>query len=150
MSASIAEKQRFVETDERNIKQQQQQQMQMQMQQQQEALQAQMQDKQAEREFKDSMNQRDNETKIVVAEINSQAEMAILQLKNHMTAEDELNDGIEPDDYSQEAKDRLMEQMREFDARLKLDRDKLEFDKQKSKEDLEIKRIKARSGGTKK
>ena len=60
--------------------------------------------------------------KIVVAEINSQAEMAILQLKNHMTVEDELNDGVEPDEYSQEAKDRLMEQMREFDERLKLDR----------------------------
>ena len=150
MSASIAEKQRFVEVDERNIKQQHQQELEMQAQQQQQALQMQMQDKQAEREFKDGMNQRDNETKIVVAEINSQAEMAILQLKNHMTAEDELNDGIEPDDYSQEAKDKLMEQMREFDARLKLDRDRLEFDKQKSKEDLAIKRTKAKSGGTKK
>jgi hypothetical protein len=39
MSASIAEKQRFVERDENNIKQQQQEQMQMQMQQQQQALQ---------------------------------------------------------------------------------------------------------------
>ena len=150
MSASIAEKQRFVEVDERNIKQQHQQELEMQAQQQQQALQMQMQDKQAEREFKDGMNQRDNETKIVVAEINSQAEMAILQLKNHMTAEDELNDGIEPDDYSQEARDKLMEQMREFDARLKLDRERLEFDKQKSKEDLAIKRTKAKSGGTKK
>ena len=150
MSASIAEKQRFVEVDERNIKQQHQQELEMQAQQQQQALQMQMQDKQAEREFKDGMNQRDNETKIVVAEINSQAEMAILQLKNHMTVEDELNDGVQPDEYSQEAKDKLMEQMREFDARLKLDRDRLEFDKQKSKEDLAIKRTKAKSGGTKK
>lgn len=150
MSASLAEKQRFVEVDERNIKQQHQQELEMQMQQQQQALQMQMQDKQAEREFRDGMNQRDNETKVVVAEINSQAEMAILQLKNRMTVEDELNDGIEPDDYSQEAKDKLMEQMREFDARLKLDRERLEFDKQKSKEDLAIKRTKANSGGTKK
>lgn len=68
-----------------------------------------MQDKQAERDFKDALNQRDNETKVVVAEINSQAEMAILQLKNHMTEEDEENDGISPDEYSQEAKDKLME-----------------------------------------
>lgn len=150
MSASLAEKQRFVEVDERNIKEQKQQELQMQAQQQQQQLQMQMQDKQAEREFKDQMNQRDNETKIVVAEINSQAEMAILQLKNHMTEEDEINDGIEPDEYSQEAKDKLMEQMREFDARLKLDRERLDFDKQKSKEDLAIKRIKARGGGTKK
>ena len=68
-----------------------------------------MQDKQAERDFKDALNQRDNETTVVVAEINSQAEMAILQLKNHMTEEDEENDGISPDEYSQEAKDKLME-----------------------------------------
>ena len=153
MSASVAEKQRFVETDERRIKQEQMQQQQMQMQQQQQALEAQMQDKQAERQFKDTLNQRDNETKVVVAEINSQAEMAILQLKNRMTEMDEMNednDGISPDEYSQEAKDRLMEQMREFDERLKLDRDRLEFDKQRSKEDLAIKRTKAKSGGQKK
>lgn len=141
MTASIAEKQRFVERDENNIKQQQQQQMQQQMQQQQQALEAQMQDKQAERDFKNALNQRDNETKVVVAEINSQAEMAILQLKNRMTELDE--EGMAPEDYSPEAKDKLMEQMREFDERLKLDRDRLEFDKQKSKEDLAIKRTKA-------
>ena len=141
MTASIAEKQRFVERDENNIKQQQQHQMQQQMQQQQQALEAQMQDKQAERDFKNALNQRDNETKVVVAEINSQAEMAILQLKNRMTELDE--EGMAPEDYSPEAKDKLMEQMREFDERLKLDRDRLEFDKQKSKEDLAIKRTKA-------
>ena len=67
-----------------------------------------------------------------------------------MTEEDEENDGISPDEYSQEAKDKLMEQMRQFDAKLKLDREKFEFDKQKSKEDLEIKRIKASQKGVKK
>jgi hypothetical protein len=131
-SASIAEKQRFVERDELKIKQQQQQQLQQQAQQQQQQLEAQMQDRQAEREFKDALNQRDNETKVVVAEINSQAEMAILQLKNRMTELDEANadnDGIAPDDYSQEAKDKLLEEIRQFDARLKLDREKFEFDK---------------------
>lgn len=153
MSASIAEKQRFVEASENRIKQQRQQEQQMQMQQQQQALQMQLEDKQAEREFKDSINQRDNETKVVVAEINSQAEMAILQLKNRMTELDQLdqeNDGVAPEEYSQEAKDKLMESMRQFDARLKLDRDRLNFDKQKSKEDLAIKRMKVKSGGTKK
>lgn len=151
MSASIAEKQRFVERDEMNIKQQQQQQQQQQLQQQQQALQAQMQDKQAEREFKDTINQRDNETKVVVAEINSQAEFAILQLKNRMTELDELIDAqSEPEEYSQEAKEKLLEQMRQFDAKLQLDRDRLEFEKQKSKEDLAIKRMKAKNSGTKK
>ena len=111
-----------------------------------------MEDKQADREMKDQMNQRDNETKVVVAEINSQAEFAILQLKNRMTELDQLDqdrDGVVPEEYSQEAKDKLMEQMRQFDARLKLDRERLEFDKQKSKEDLEIKRMKAKSSNKK-
>lgn len=148
MSASIAEKQRFVERNELQIKQEQQQQQQMQMQQQQQALQAQMQMQQEERQFKDTLNQRDNETKVVVAEINSQAEMAILQLKNRMTELDQLDedkDGVVPEEYSQEAKDRLMEQMREFDARLQLDKERLQFDKDKAKTDAEIKRMKAKS-----
>lgn len=148
MSASIAEKQRYVERDELNMRQQQQQQQQAALQQQQEALQAQLQDKQAEREFKDNLNQRDNETKVVVAEINSQAEMAILQLKNRMTALDE--EGMTPEDYSQEAKDRLMQDMLKFDKKLALDKERLEFDKQRSKEDLAIKRMKAKSSGGKK
>ena len=152
MSASIAEKQRFVEVNETKLKQQKQQEQQAQMQQQQQIAQMQMEDKQADREMKDQMNQRDNETKVVVAEINSQAEFAILQLKNRMTELDQLDqdrDGVVPEEYSQEAKDKLMEQMRQFDARLKLDRERLEFDKQKSKEDLEIKRMKAKSSNKK-
>ena len=140
-SASLAEKQRYIENDEAKRMQEAQQQQQQQMQLQQQQMQAQMQNLQQDRELKDELNQRDNETKVVVAQINSQAEMAILQLKNHMTEEDELRDGIQdPEDYSQEAKDKLMEQMRQFDARLKLDRERLEFDKQKAKTDAEIKR----------
>ena len=116
------------------------------MQQQQIEMNAQI--EQAKMQQTDTLNQRDNETKVVVAEINSQAEMAILQLKNRMTEMDEMNednDGISPDEYSQEAKDKLMEQMREFDARLQLDRERLEFDKQKAKTDADIKRMKAKS-----
>ena len=135
MSASIAEKQRFVEADEQKIKQEQAQQQQQQMQMQQQQLQANMQAQEEERKFKDQINQRDNETKIMVAEINSQAEMAILQLKNHMTEEDELRDGIQPDEYSEAEKEKLMESMRQFDEKLRLDRDKVEFEKQKTKID---------------
>ena len=38
-----------------------------------------------------------------------------------------------------EAKDKLKEQIREFDLRLKLDRDKLNLDKEKAKKDAELK-----------
>ena len=101
----------------------------------------------------------DNETKIVVAEINSQAEMAILQLKNRMTELDQLDqekDGVAPEEYSQEAKDKLMQDMLQFNKRLELDKEKLNFEKQKHHEDLQLKKeisnnqLKARSGGTKK
>jgi len=47
--------------------------------------------------------------------------MAILQLKNRMTEmdkENEDNDGVSPDDYSQEAKDKLMQDMIKFDKKL--------------------------------
>ena len=139
-TASLAEKQKIVEIDEQKIKDQQQQLQQQQLQQQQQQMEMEMQVRQQEMQFKDALNQRDNETKIMVAEINSQAEMAILQLKNHMTEEDKLNDGIEPDEYSQEAKDKLAESMRQFNERLKLDKDRLKFDKEKAQTDAEIKR----------
>lgn len=140
MTASIAEKQRFIENDERRIREEAQQQQQQQLQMQQQQQQALLQQKQMEMQQKDLINQRDNETKITVAEINSQAEMAILQLKNHMTVEDELRDGIEPEEYSQEAKERLMEEMRQFDAKLQLDREKLNWERERHNTDNELKR----------
>ena len=41
--------------------------------------------------------------------------------------------------HSQEAKDKLMENIRQFDERIKLDRERLEFDKSKAKEDARLK-----------
>lgn len=70
----------------------------------------------------------DNETKILVATISAQAR-----------ANDVENDGVAPEEYSQEAKDKLAEQIREFDARLKLDRERLAFDKDKAKTDARLK-----------
>lgn len=66
-----------------------------------------------------------NETKILVAT---------------MSANSNQEDGIEEPEYTQEAKDKLMESMRQFDARLKLDRDRLEFDKHRATVDADIKR----------
>lgn len=140
MSASLAEKQRFVEADEQRIKQEQQQVQQQQMQQQQQQVEAQMQNAKEERDFKDKINQRDNDTKVMVAEINSQAEMAILKLKNDMTVADQLNEeGMAPEEYSQEAKDKLMQDMLKFDKQLAFNREKLAFDKQKHREDNALK-----------
>ena len=123
-SSSLAEKQRMVEENEQQMIQRQQEAQQQQMQQQQQQLQAQAQMKQTEMELQDSLNQRDNETKILVATINAQSQ----------------NDGIKEQIASEESKANLMEKMREFDERLKLDRDRLEFDKKKAETDAELKR----------
>lgn len=123
-SSSLAEKQRMVEENEQQMIQRQQEAQQQQMQQQQQQLQAQAQMKQTEMELQNSLNQRDNETKILVATINAQSQ----------------NDGIKEQIASEESKANLMEKMREFDERLKLDRDRLEFDKKKAETDASIKR----------
>lgn len=84
-----------------------------------------------EQEYK--MNSENNETKIIVAEINSQAEADRLAMMNH-------DDGIEEPEFTEEARANLLEKMRQFDERLKLDRERLAFDKDKAKTDAELKR----------
>lgn len=84
-----------------------------------------------EQEYK--MNSENNETKIIVAEINSQAEADRLAMMNQ-------DDGIEEPEFTEEARANLLEKMRQFDERLKLDRERLAFDKSKAKIDAELKR----------
>ena len=121
-SASLAEKQRLVESDERRIQERQAQQAQMEQQMQEAQLQQQAALEQAKMEQAERINERDNETKIIVANISHSAD-----------------DGITEPEYSQEAKDKLAESMRQFDARLKLDRDRLELDKKKAADDVRLK-----------
>lgn len=73
-SASIQEKMRLIEADEKQMQRQQQEEMQRQQELQQQQIQAQMQTAQMEMQQKDLLNQRDNQTKIEVAQINAQAE----------------------------------------------------------------------------
>lgn len=125
-SSSLAEKQRMVEKNEQELMQRQQEAQQQQMEMEQQKLQAEAQAKEAEMQLKDQLNQRDNETKIVVATISAQSSMT--------------DDGIQEPEFSEEAKAKLMENMRQFDERLKLDRERLAFDKNKAKVDAELKR----------
>ena len=113
--------------------QEQQQQQQQQMQMQQEALQMQQEAAQKQLEYNDLINQRDNETKVLVAEINSQAEFAVLQLKNHLTEmdmEEKENTDI------QATKQRLMEEMRQFDSKIALEREKVALKKREIDEKI--------------
>ena len=123
-SASLIEKQRLVEKDERAIQERNAQAQQEQLQAQQQQAEMQMQLQQAELEQKEQANIRDNETKILVATISANSNQ---------------NDGIEEPVYSQEAKDKLAENMRQFDEKLRLERDKLALDRKKADMDYNIK-----------
>ena len=126
-TASIAEKVKLVEVEEQKMKQQQQEQAQQEQQLQQQQMQMQQEIAAQQMQFEQEKIDKECETRIMVAEINSQAEMAILQLKNHMTEEDKLKEG----EYSEADKAALMEKMRQFDAKLQLDKSKLDFEKKK-------------------
>lgn len=127
-SSSLAEKQRLIEKDEKDIRERQAQAQQQQLESQQQIAQMQNEQKQAELQQKDIQNQRDNETKIQVALISAQSRTTDVE-----------EDGIAPDEYSQEAKDKLAEQIREFDEKMKLEWTKHKETQSKNAKDAELK-----------
>ena len=127
-SSSLAEKQRIVENDERKIQERNAQAQQQQLEVQQQEAQMRQEAEMAKMELEDTLNQRDNETKILVAQI-----AASIKVNENDT------DGIQ-EPMSDEAKEKLREQVRQFDARLALDRDRLNFDKDKARTDASLKR----------
>lgn len=130
-SCSLAEKQRMVEANEKKLQEQQQQQQQQQMETQQMQIQQQAATEQARMEQEYKIHSEDNETKILIAEINSQAESDRLALMNKDYAEEDV--------YTQKDKAELAEKIREFDLRLKFDREKLAHEKSKDKKDQTLK-----------
>ena len=130
-SCSLAEKQRMVEANEKRLKEQQQQQQQQQMEIQQMQIQQQAATEQARMEHEYKINSENNETKILIAEINSQAESDRLSLMNKDYAEEDV--------YTQKDKAELAEKIREFDLRLKFDKDKLAQEKAKTQKDQALK-----------
>ena len=123
-SVSLIEKQRLVEQDEQELQERAEQMQQQQLQSQQQIAQMTAQQKEKELALQEEANIRDNETKIVVANINAQSK---------------INDGIEEPEFSEEKKAELLEKIREFDKRLELDRERLNFDKEKAKTDARLK-----------
>ena len=120
-TTSTAEKQHMVETSENRIKEQQQQQQEQQMQLQQQQLEVQAQQAEAQRELQYQMHQEDNETKILVAQINSEAEAQRFAMMNH-----------DNDEANTIEREKLSENARQFD-------EKLALDKQKQKDDARLK-----------
>lgn len=118
-SSSLAEKQRLVERDERAIQERNAQAAQQQQESQERIAQMEMSQKQAELEQKEQANIRDNEVKLMIASIQVEKD----------------SDGIKEPEFSEESKANLKEKIREFDEKLKLDKEKLEFERRKHKED---------------
>lgn len=127
-SSSLAEKQRLIEKDEKAIQERQAQAQQQQLESQERLAQMQTEQKQAELQQKEQSNIRDNETRILVAQISAQARNT-----------DPEGDGIAPEEYSQEAKDKLLESIRQFDEKMKLEWAKLDETKRKNDKDAELK-----------
>lgn len=124
-SCSMAEKQRLVERNEQEMLQRQQEAQQQQQQQQQQQLEMQAQQQEAQMQMQDTLNQRDNETKVLIATISANAKYQ--------------DDGIQEQPFSEEAKANLLEKMRQFDETMKFNREKLAFDKDKATTDARLK-----------
>ena len=121
----------MVEANEKRLQEQQQQQQQQQIEIQQMQIQQQATTEQARMEQEYKINSENNETKILIAEINSQAESDRLALMNKDYAEEDV--------YTQKDKAELAEKIREFDMRLKFDREKLAYEKTKTNKDQALK-----------
>ena len=123
-NCSMAEKIKMIENDENRMREQAQQQAQQAQQAQQQQAEMVLQQQQAEMQLKDTLNQRDNDTKLLIA--NMQA----------LASKDVDKDGIIENPMDMQ---KLNEQIREFNAKLDFDKEKLQFDKVKHSEDLENK-----------
>lgn len=122
-SSSLAEKQRLVERNEQQMMERQQQAQQQELQARQEEAMANAQMKEAELAQKEAANIRDNETKLAIA---------------HISAASTPEGTMEPS-FSEEAKANLKEKMREFDEKIRLDREKFNHEKATTKEELRLK-----------
>ena len=120
-SASIAEKQRLIEEDENETMAAQQQALQQEQQLEQQKLEAANQLEIVKLEQEDKLNERDNEVKLLIANINAQNKSNI------------DNDGIQEPSILE--KQKLEESIRQFNAKLKLDKEKLNLEKKKAEED---------------
>ena len=123
-SGSTSEKIKMLEQSEQEMREYQQQMQQQQLQAQQQQAQMELQFKQAELEQNDTINQRDNETKLMVANIQAAS-------KRDADGDGLINEG-------QDTKD-LDEKLYEFDEKMRLERDKLTWDKQKNKDNNNVK-----------
>lgn len=131
-STSLSEKQRLIEKDEKAIQDRAAQAAQEERAAAEKLKQMEIESEQNKIQMDDLKNQRDNETRIIVAEIGAASKQG------------EINDGIqEPEQMSEADKAKLRENIRQFDLKLKLDKEKLEETKRSNQAKENISRTKA-------
>lgn len=128
-NTSLAETQRIVEKNERSMQENKSKEVQAQQQHEQQVEQMRMQNLNDQRQLLDTLNQRDNDTKIIIKEMEIQSK----QLETEGIEEEVI------DDYSQEAKDKLMENMRQFNEELNLKKEQHSFNKLVHRDDVSLK-----------
>lgn len=124
-STSLAEKQRMIEEDERNIRERAQQAQQQELQSQQQIAQMNQELEMQKLQQEDQLNERDNETKILVAQISARSKM-------------NDDDGIK-EPMSEAEREKLKQQIHEFNTKMQLEREKLSFEREKHQDDVDIK-----------
>ena len=124
-STSRAEKQAAIEDDEQAMYQRRAEAQQQQLQSQQQIAQMEQQTKQQQIEHEAAMNTENNETKILVAEIQAQARIQ----------DDENGNGAMTD----AERANLDEKKRQFDATLSLNKERLDFDKKTAEKNVQLK-----------
>ena len=131
-SASISEKIRIIEHSEKQAEQQLQEAQQQQQQLEQQKIQAQMQQAQMQMQQQDMLNQRDNQTKIEVANINAQAEYLRLGIY-----EDQNNEELRREEMAID-REKLQNEIQKLDKEFNFKREEL-----KQKKEIELKKIEA-------
>ena len=125
LSTSMMEKVRMIEEEENMQAQQQQQMAQEEQKHQMELAEMQRQTEERKMDFEANKNKRDNETRILVAEINAKAEAERFAMMN------DDNDGVQEMSPAERAK--LLENARQFDEKMKLEREKLAVQRKNKK-----------------
>lgn len=129
LTKSPVEKQKLLERYEQRVEEQQQRQLQIQQQQfeQQMQQQAQIEQMKADREYQ--IHQEDLENKLLVAQINSRAEELRFSMMNH-----------DNDEANTLEREKIAENARQFDAKLKLDSKKQADDARLKEKEINIKK----------
>ena len=131
-TCSLSEKVRMIEINEDEMRQKAEQAQQQQQQMAQQQMQAQAQIEQAKMQQQDMLNQRDNETRLAVANIEAQTKVNLKYM--------------EDDDFQrQTSQEELMEKMRQFDEQMRLENEKLQHIIDDDREKNEIQKMKIKS-----